>query len=144
MKEIYTEIEIQASVDKVWSILTDFKSYPMWNPFIRKADGNIKLGDKLKIILQPSGSGKMSFSPTVTKLEFKRELRWLGHLLIPGLFDGEHIFIIEQIKPNRVKFIQREIFKGILVPLFASKLDLGTKNGFIEMNIALKKQAEQS
>ena len=56
MKEIYTEIEIQASDDKVWHILTDFKSYPLWNPFIRKADGNIKLGGKLKIILQPPDS----------------------------------------------------------------------------------------
>jgi hypothetical protein len=144
MKEIYTEIEIQASDDKVWRILTDFKSYPLWNPFIRKADGNIKLGDKLQIILQPPGSTKMSFSPTVIKLEDKRELRWLGHLLIPGLFDGEHIFVIKQMKSNKVKFIQREIFKGLLVPLFAGKLYLGTKNGFMEMNIALKKLAEQT
>ena len=143
MKEIYTEIEIQTSEDKVWDILTDLKSFPQWNPFIRKAEGNIKLGEKLKIILQPSGSGKMAFNPTIIKLEHKRELRWLGHLLIPGLFDGEHIFVIEKIEFNRIKFIQRELFRGLLVPFFAGTLDKGTKNGFIEMNIALKNRAER-
>jgi len=37
----------------------------------------------------------MTFRPTILKAEPNRELRWLGHLLVPGLFDGEHIFTIE-------------------------------------------------
>jgi uncharacterized protein YndB with AHSA1/START domain len=35
MKELHTEIEIDASAERVWDILTDFASYPQWNPFIR-------------------------------------------------------------------------------------------------------------
>jgi hypothetical protein len=59
-------------------------------------------------------------------------------LLIPGLFDGEHI------GPDRVRFVQREIFTGLLVPLFARGLDTDTQRGFDEMNQALKAQAEQA
>ncbi len=33
MKEIHTEIEINAPAGKVWRVLTDFPSYPEWNPF---------------------------------------------------------------------------------------------------------------
>jgi hypothetical protein len=94
--------------------------------------------------MQPSGANGMTFRPTVLKSEPNRELRWIGHLLIPGLFDGEHIFTIEPLGPNRVRFVQREIFTGLLVPLFARGLDTDTQRGFEEMNQALKVQAEQA
>jgi uncharacterized protein YndB with AHSA1/START domain len=32
MKEIHTEIEINASAEKVWRVLTDFAAYSEWNP----------------------------------------------------------------------------------------------------------------
>jgi hypothetical protein len=67
----------------------------------------------------------------------------LGHLIILGLFDGEHIFTIETLAPNQVHFIQREVFSGLLVPLLARRLDAGTLRGFEEMNQALKARAEQ-
>jgi hypothetical protein len=75
----------------------------------------------------------------VLKAEPNRELRWLGRLLVPGLFDGKHIFIIEPLGAERVCFIQREIFTGMLVPLLSGTLD----RGFEEMNQALKNRAEK-
>ena len=62
----------------------------------------------------------MTFRPTVLKVEPNREFRWLGHLLFPGLFDGEHIFTIEPLGEGHVRFTQREVFTGLLVPLFAA------------------------
>lgn len=144
MKELHSEIDVQASAERVWQILTDFASFPQWNPFIRQASGNAILGGKLKVTIQPSGASGMTFRPTVLKAEPQRELRWLGHLLIPGLFDGEHIFTIEALGPDRVRFTQREIFNGLLVPLLAQNLDKDTQRGFAEMNQALKAKAEQA
>jgi hypothetical protein len=143
MKELHSEIEIQASDERVWQLLTDFASFPQWNPFIRRVSGEVKEGKKLKVYIQPSGAEAMTFRPTILKAEPNRELRWLGHFLMPGLFDGEHIFIIEPSGENCVCFVQREIFQGSLVPLFAEKLDKETTRGFEEMNQALKVQAEQ-
>ena len=116
MKELRTEIEIQASAERVWQLLTDFPSFPQWNPFIRKASGNIRVGERLEVRLQPSGASAMTFRPTVLKVEPNREFRWLGHLLIPGLFDGEHIFTIEPLGEGRVRFTQREVFTGCSSP----------------------------
>ena len=144
MKEIRTEIEIQASDKRVWQLLTDFASFPQWNPFMRQAVGEPKTGARLEVHIQPSGASGMTFRPTVLKAEPNRELRWLGHLLMPGLFDGEHILTIESLAENRVRFVQREIFTGILVPLFAHGLDTDTRRGFEEMNRALKARAEQA
>jgi hypothetical protein len=144
MKELYSEIEIQASNQQVWKLLTDFASFPKWNPFIRRVIGEAKEGQRLKVYIQPSGADGITFRPTILKVEPNRELRWLGNFLMPELFDGEHIFIIEPLGENHVRFVQWEIFKGKLVPLFASQLDTDTKRGFEEMNRALKVQAEQS
>jgi hypothetical protein len=84
----------------------------------------------------------MTFKPKVLTAEPNRELRWLGHLLTPGLFDGEHSFTIEPLEDNRVRFVQREAFKGLLVPLFARSLETNTQQGFEQMNRALKERAE--
>jgi len=144
MKELRCEIEIAAPAGLVWEILTDFAGFPQWNPFIRRARGNPVEGERLDILMQPSGARGMTFSPTILKVVTDRELRWIGHLFVPGLFDGEHIFTIEPLGTGRVRFTQREIFTGLLVPLLARMLDTDTRRGFEEMNKALKGRAEQT
>nr|WP_320160757.1 SRPBCC domain-containing protein [uncultured Methanoregula sp.] len=144
MKELRSEIKIRASAERVWNILTDFAGFPQWNPFIRRAHGPVRVGEQLHVTIQPSGARGMNFRPVILNVEPGRELRWVGHLLVPGLFDGEHIFTIEPSGPGRVRFIQREIFTGLLVPLFSRGLDTDTRRGFDEMNRALKVRAEQA
>jgi hypothetical protein len=142
MKELYSEIEIAASAERVWRLLTDFASYPEWNPFIRRISGEPTTGERLEVRIEPPGGRGMTFRPTVLNAEDNRELRWLGHLLVPGLFDGEHSLAIQLLGENHVRFVQREAFRGLLVPLFARSLDNNTQRGFEEMNRALKERAE--
>jgi hypothetical protein len=143
MKELRTEIEVAASPEAVWAVLTDFGAFPQWHPFIQEASGEQKVGGKLRIRVVPRGSRGMVFKPTVLAFEPNRELRWLGRLAIPGLFDGEHGFTLEPIDGGRTKLTQREVFTGVLVPLLARSLDDGTKKGFEAMNLALKERAEK-
>ncbi len=84
----------------------------------------------------------MTVRPRILTAKPGRELRWCGHLLIPGLFDGEHIFTIEPLAAGGVQFIQREIFTGLLVPLFVHRLETETRRGFEDKNHALKRRAE--
>ena len=142
MKELHSQIEIAAPAERVWQVLTDFTAYPEWNPFIRRVNGRPEVDEQLVVRMRPSGTKGMTFRPIVMKVEPNRQLRWLGHLLVPGLFDGEHIFEIEELDRDRVLFIQREVFKGLLVPLFARSLDRNTKRGFEEMNRALRERVE--
>ena len=142
MHELRTAIEIQATAQRVWAILADFAAYPQWNPFIRQIRGVPERGRSLEVRIQPSGTRGMTFRPTVLAAEPARELRWLGRLLIPGLFDGEHRFVIEPLPGGRVRFHHSERFRGLLVPLLRGKLERETKRGFDEMNAALKRRAE--
>src|ERR671920_610469 len=127
---------------RVGKLLTNFPSYPQWTPFIRHISGRPAPGERLQARLAPPGGRAMTFKPKVLTAEPNRELRWLGRLLVPGVFDGEHSFTIQPLEENRVRFVQREAFKGLLVPLFARSLETNTQQGFEEMNRALKGRAE--
>ncbi len=84
----------------------------------------------------------MTFQPKVTKVDPPHEFRWLGHLLVQGLFDGEHVFEIEPLDGDRVRFVQRESFRGFLAPLLIRMVEDDTRRGFEQMNAALKARAE--
>ena len=87
----------------------------------------------------------MTFKPKVLHVEPGREFRWLGHFLLPGVFDGEHYFKIEALAEDRVRFVQGEIFRGLLVGLMSIMRVTGNAHlGFQEMNQALKERAEQA
>ncbi len=144
MKKIRSEIEIEAPIEQVWQILTDFASFPQWNPFIPRAKGKPELGSRLEVRIQPPGSKGLTFQPIVLRVESNRELQWLGKLSIAGLFDGEHSFLLEPLGPARTRFVQQETFRGLLVPLLAKWMSSSTREGFEEMNRALKARAERS
>src|ERR1700744_6350081 len=118
MHRIATQIEFKASAERVWSILMDFPSYARWNPFVRSIEGTAKIGGSLDVHIQPSGSNGMRFHPTVLAVEARHEFRWKGKLVIPGIFDGEHYFILEPKSGTQLIFRQGEAFSGLLVPLF--------------------------
>jgi len=139
---LQTEIDIAAPPDRVWAVLTDFAAYPDWNPFIRSIRGVPEQGARLVVRIQPNGARSMTFRPTILTLARHRALCWLGHLLVPGVFDGEHCFTILPIAQGQVLFRQSEEFRGILVPILKAGLDRDTKRGFEDMNFALKAQAE--
>jgi hypothetical protein len=143
MEELYTEIQINSSVHEIWDVLVDIGSYSLWNPFMR-IQGMINTGELIDVKIQPSGAKGMSFRPKILKLVPQYELRWLGRLGVPGIFDGEHIFELKPIDSNHTLFVQREVFTGILVPFVSRSLDRDSKRGFMEMNVALKKRVEQA
>lgn len=141
-KSIKGTVEINASAERVWRLLTTFEAYPEWNRFIRYAKGEPKVGARVEVAIQPPGGREMTFRPTVTVFEPNRELRWRGRLWAPGIFTGVHIFRIEEIGENHVRFVQAEEFLGLLVPFMGKGLYATTLAGFRQMNETLKRMAE--
>lgn len=141
MRHLQTEIIINASPEKIWSVLMNFEAFPDWNPFIIYIDGEHKVGTKLNITVEPPTKKAMSFKPAVLACIPEKELRWIGKGPLPGLFSGEHYFKLEKINETSCKFIHGEKFKGILVGMMKSTLDK-TEEGFQLMNEALKKECE--
>ena len=129
-------IEINATPQQVWAVLTDLDSYAAWNPFIIESSGDVKVGSTLHNTMHDV-TGDRVFTPEVLVADPGRELRWSGRLWGWGFFDGEHSFVIDEVAPGRVQLTQSEVFRGILVPVLASSLHKNTQPQFVAMNEAL-------
>jgi hypothetical protein len=138
---IRTEIEIAAPAEVVWAVLTETAAYPEWNPFLPSIEGPLRVGARLRVRFQPPGGRAMTMRPRLLVVDAPHELRWLGRLGLPRVFDGEHVFRIEPLAADRVRFIQSEQFRGILVPLLRSTRRRAAR-GFEALNAALKARAE--
>jgi len=140
--EVEESVEIVATPAEVWWRLTNFASYPDWNPFIVSIRGDLEVGARLAVTLKPEGMLPVVMRPQLLAVRPERELRWRGSLGLPNLFDGEHAFIIEPLAAHRVRFIQREQLSGLLVPSAMALIGDNTLAGFRAMNQALRRRCE--
>ena len=142
MKTITTEITINAPINDVWKQLTDFESYPRWNPFITDISGVLEIGDKLKVTISPPNSKSMTFTPRILEVIQGKVFRWKGILWTKGIFDGEHYFELEALSAHQTKMKHGEQFSGLLSLIIFPLIKKNTIEGFGLMNQALKKELE--
>lgn len=141
MKTIEAVTEIDAPVQAVWAELSAVSTYPEWNPFITSFEGELVVGARAEVRIAPPGGRPMTFRPTITVVEEGRRLEWLGRLVVAGVFDGCHSFLLEELGHGRTRLTQTEVFTGVLVALTSRTLDR-TAEGFEEMNRAIRLRAE--
>jgi hypothetical protein len=142
MDQIVTAIEIEASTERVWQVLTDFPAYSQWNSAMWQIRGEAIPGTRLQVWVRFAPGITMSFRPKVLHAENGRELRWQGRLLRSRLFAGEHSFVIEPLGNGRVMFLQAEVYTGLLVPVILPLIGGSTRRVFEVMNRELKARAE--
>lgn len=131
-----SSIELDATPDEVWRVLTDLPAYDEWNPFIVSADGTVERDATLHLVMRDE-TGDTTFTPTVLVAEAGKELRWIGRIGPGWIFDGEHRFLIESLGKRRVKLTQSENFSGVVVPFYRGTLNANTLPQFSAMNQAL-------
>lgn len=140
-RSLVTEVEIHASPQEVWDALVDLDAYETWNPFIVEGAGKVAEGESLNLRMSLPGGKAMNFSPMVTVANPSVSFEWLGHVAVPGLFDGRHRF---ELSPNgdTTTLVHSEEFTGVLAPMFMKMFDEQTRNGFEAMNVAMKGRVE--
>ena len=142
MKVYRTEIEIEAPSQLVWEVLIDLESYPDWNPFLQRASGDLVEGERLEVFIKPPRARGMTIRPRVIAVEEGAGFSWKGSILFPGLFDGEHYFVIDPLEEGCCRFVQGEEFTGMFVFPILWLIGGATRRGFERMNEALKARAE--
>jgi hypothetical protein len=137
--EIRTEIDIEAPPEQVWAHLVDLPAWADWNPFITSAAGSPEVGRRLTLRMQGPGGRGMTLRPTVTDASRNAAFEWLGHLGVPGIFDGRHRFELSATDTG-TRLVQRESFGGVLIRPLRRWLDGGARAGFEAMNDALRRR----
>ena len=129
--------QVDATVEEVWSVLTDTEAYPQWNPLVRRLEGELAPGSRITVDLQPDADkGVRTLRPRIVDLQPSRSFTWLGRIGVPGLLDGRHSFCVEA-SGTGARLTQHELLSGALVPLFRSLLTTDTPRAFVACNDAL-------
>jgi hypothetical protein len=110
-----THFSVPQSPDQVWAVLTDYPSYSRWNNFMPEASGEVGVGKTLNITLAPSSGSKIKCKFKLLVVDKNRELRWVGHLIVNGLFDGQHYWLLTRNVSGGTDIVHAENFKGLLV-----------------------------
>ncbi len=143
MKRIRTRHFIPFPPETVWAVLADFRSYADWNPLNVWADGEVKLGARVRMRFVDAGGGKgkiIAQTVTITECEPPRRLEWVGR--IPVLFTGRHSFELTA-SDGGTELLHGEDLSG-LVPLTFSAARLARqKVAYEAMNRALERRVAE-
>ena len=124
--DLKTFVDIDASPERVWQVLTDLPAYPEWNPLIIRAEGPLVVGARLLVITPPvSALVQPTLRPTVLEVvPFRRVRLWsrLDRLAIPGLFDVDFTMTITDHDCG-VRLWHQDRFGGLLTPLMIRSLN---------------------
>jgi hypothetical protein len=146
--DLRTFVDIDATPERVWQVLTDLPAYAEWNPLITKAEGALVVGDRLLVITPPvSALVQPTLRPTVLEVAPYRRVRlWsrLDRLAIPGVFDVELMMTITD-HDGGVRLWHQDRFGGLLTPLLIRSLNRHRlPAAFNAMQAALKHRVEEA
>ncbi|MBA2648581.1 MAG: SRPBCC domain-containing protein [Legionella sp.] len=140
MFTVNTFIKICAPRAAVWKVITDFNSFPNWNPLIKRATGELHPGSQLNIAIAQENGGELLLKPKVLVSLPDRELRWKGKVGANFILTGEHFFVLKDFQGG-TELEHGEIFKGFASLLLSMKTR-ALHQQFDDMNTLVKSRAE--
>ena len=139
MKAYDATVEIGASPDTIWAILTDGPGYQAWESGVERVDGRIAPGEKITV--RSHANPGRAFPVKVTEFDPGRRMTWSGGMPL-GLFKGVRTFTLAAGTDGTTRFTMREEYTGPLLPLiWRSMPDLGPS--FRQFADGLKDRAER-
>ena len=113
---------IQATPERVWSVLTDAAAWPNWDSGVTKVDGRVALGEKLTVAVE-ANPGR-SFPVKVVQLSTPERMVFLGGMPVK-LFTGRRTYSLVP-EGNGTRFTMREEYTGPLAGMMIKSIpDLG-------------------
>jgi hypothetical protein len=109
---------IQATPEKIWSLLTDAAGFPRWNSTVTSIEGEISEGRTLRVRV-PSAP-KRVFTPKVSRLEPGRSMVWSDGMA--PMFKGVRCFTLTPNADGSTEFLMTEEFSGVMLPMIKGSL----------------------
>ncbi|MCL4252764.1 MAG: SRPBCC domain-containing protein [Anaerolineae bacterium] len=140
MKFFTATINIKASKERIWAILTDAPNYPNWDPGVIRIEGTIAKGEK--VVAYNKISPNRAFPAKVTEFVVGERMAWTGGMPL-GLFTGVRTFSLTPKGDGSYDFTLREEFSGPMLFMIGGTIPDMTDsfNNFVK---GLKAYAEKS
>jgi len=132
-RETTVSIEIKADSAIVWALLTKASDYPRWNSTVISIEGNIALGQKIK--LKSTLDAKRTFKLKIKEFHPNNRLVW-------GDGQGNRVYTISNNGSGMLTFTMTEKIGGLMFPMYA-KMIPSFDQSFEQFANDLKKEAEK-
>ena len=135
-KSVHHEIIINASPEKVWSVLIDTDNYDSWNPVMKLLEGEVKEGNIVKYRFTQDADNVNEIPSHVKRIVPNKLLNQGGG--IPLILTFNHKYILEP-SGNGVKLTIHEDYRGIGINFWNPT---PVEAAYGRLNEAIKKRAE--
>jgi hypothetical protein len=138
MRAYESSARINASPERVWSVLSDGAHWADWESGVERVEGRISKSAKLKIFSEASPG--RAFPLRVVDVEPSRGMTFAGGMPL-GLFRGVRRYTLTPVSGSVTEFRMREEYTGPLLPLIWRSIpDL--QPSFDKFATGLKKRVE--
>lgn len=136
-QSVRVDVDIKATPERIWALLTNVADAPRWNSTITQVDGRVALGERLKIKVPIS---TRTFNVRVDIFEPHTRLVWSDG---NAVFRGVRTYTLTPKGGGATAFSMEEVFTGVMLPLIGLSLPDFTPV-FEQYAADLKKEAERS
>ncbi|WP_292351181.1 SRPBCC family protein [Methanomethylovorans sp. PtaU1.Bin093] len=129
-------MEIKASPEVIWKIMTDINNWPNWNPEVNKAslNGEVKEGETFQ---WKAGPGMIK--STIRSVENERLIAWTGKTL--GIIDAIHVWKLKPLNGKTLVWTE-ESWEGIATRIFRGTMRTMLEKAIHSGLLSLKAEAE--
>jgi len=106
------EVDIRATAETIWELLTNAEGFPNWNSTVTKIEGQIREGERLKIHVPGT---RQTFKPVVSGLVPGQRMIWSSG--INPIFKGVRTFLLRPSGDTLTEFVMEERFSGVVFAL---------------------------
>ncbi len=136
--ECATTIDVRATPQRIWALLTNAADFPRWNSTVTRITGTIAQGERLALEV-PAAPGR-TFKPRVVVLELERKMVWSDGFA--PMFRGVRTFTLAANPDGTTAFSMVEVLSGVMLPMIKGSLpDFGPS--FEAYAADLKREAEK-
>lgn len=139
---IAQEIDIAASCNDVWQVLSDLAAHNSWNVafHVEAAPTPLQPGAQVRICAAPDTDQARVFTAEILDVVAPTLLSWRGGQ--PGVFEGIHRFELYELEPQQTRLVNREIFSGEMAAEVLQMSRAALTAEFDVFNQALKRNIE--
>jgi uncharacterized protein YndB with AHSA1/START domain len=129
-------IIIDASIEKVWSVITDINNWPNWQTDIDKSKLNGELKPNITFDWKTGG---VKINSTLHTVEPYKQFGWTGKTL--GLFAIHNWTLIET--NGQINVSVDESMEGFLAKIFKESFNKSLEKGMLNWLVLLKQTCEK-
>lgn len=134
-------VTIEAPVETVWRVLTDFDRYGEWNPFTPSVKAKLEIGAQVDMRVR-MGPYRLPQTEIICAIEPPTFLAWRTVIGASWLLSAVRSQRLDDLGDETCRYTTSDEFRGLLMPLVILCTGGFVRRGFNAVARALKRRAE--